>query len=430
MAKSHVVLLAYHYTILFAVSRSSIKFLPGFEGPLPFELETGYVGVGEFDDAQLFYYFVKSQTNPKEDPLMIWLTGGPVCSSASALFYEIGPLTFRVEEYNGSLPTLVSTSYSWTKAASIIFVDSPVGSGFSYARKPSSSRAGDTIQVHQVDQFLRKWLMDHPEFLSNPFYVGGDSYSGIIVPALVHHIHIGNENGVTPPINLQGYVLGNPATDENSDTNSRIPFAHGMGLISDELYKSVSGLNTLHILLPDCGSDSTRQHIIKFSGGRILGETLNPTLSLPWFGCYLYKFLLSSFWANDENVRRALHVRKASIGLWSRCNTDKVPYSKDIPSSFQYHAINSAKGFRSLIYSGDHDYVVPFLGTQAWIRALNYSIINDWRPWLIDNQIAGYTRTYANKMTFATIKGGAHTADYKPKESSVLFERWIRGELL
>ncbi|CAN6935399.1 unnamed protein product [Brassica oleracea] len=47
---------------------------------------------------------------------------------------------------------------------------------------------------------------------------------------------------------------------------------------------------------------------------------------------------------------------------------------------------------------------VPYLGTQAWIRSLNYSIIDDWRPWMINDQIAGYTRTYANKMTFATIK--------------------------
>lgn len=39
--------------------------------------------------------------------------------------------------------------------------------------------------------------------------------------------------------------------------------------------------------------------------------------------------------------------------------------------------------------SGDHDMVVPFLGTQAWIRSLNYSILDDWRPWIVDWQIAG-----------------------------------------
>ncbi|XP_010527655.1 PREDICTED: serine carboxypeptidase-like 7 [Tarenaya hassleriana] len=71
-------------------SGSTVRRLPGFQGPLPFELETGYVGVGEADEAQLFYYFVKSERNPREDPLMVWLSGGPGCTSLSGLAYEIG----------------------------------------------------------------------------------------------------------------------------------------------------------------------------------------------------------------------------------------------------------------------------------------------------------------------------------------------------
>lgn len=91
------------------------------------------------------------------------------------------------------------------------------------------------------------------------------------------------------------------------------------------------------------------------------------------------------------------------------------------------------KYFRFMMNSGDHDMLVSFLSTQAWIRSMNYSIIDDWRPWMTNNQVAGYiilcvfvllfiyyllylypttfffmfvryTRTYANKMTFATLK--------------------------
>jgi len=49
------------------------------------------VGLGETDDdMQVFYYFIKSENNPKKDPLMLWLTGGPGCSSISGLLYQIG----------------------------------------------------------------------------------------------------------------------------------------------------------------------------------------------------------------------------------------------------------------------------------------------------------------------------------------------------
>ncbi|XXG64753.1 hypothetical protein AAC387_Pa05g2621 [Persea americana] len=62
-------------------SQSTVRYLPGLNGPLPFHMETGYVGVGDMNEDQLFYFFVESETNPKEDPLMMWLTGGPGCSA-------------------------------------------------------------------------------------------------------------------------------------------------------------------------------------------------------------------------------------------------------------------------------------------------------------------------------------------------------------
>ncbi|KAJ4701594.1 putative Serine carboxypeptidase [Melia azedarach] len=384
---------------LLAASRSIIKFLPGFQGSLPFELETGYVGVGESEESQLFYYFVKSERNPEEDPLLLWLTGGPGCSAFSALAYEIGPINFNVVEYNGSLPTLHLNPYSWTTEASILFVDLPVGTGFSYARTPLASQRGDFKQVHQADQFLKEWLMDHPEFLINPVYIGGDSYSGIIVPPLVQQISNENEEDIKPLINLQS-LKRNCAEDYVNVDPSNEDCSNDIRAYSE----LTSGIEKAHILEP------------KF---------VDPEPPLPTIGCRTNGYLLAHYWVNNYNVRKALHIRQRSIGEWHRCNRG-LPYTKEITNSFAYHVNLSTKGYRALIYSGDHDMLVPFLGTQEWIRSLNYSIVDDWRPWTLHGQVGGYTRTYSNRMTFATVKGGGHTApEYRPAECHAMFKRWI-----
>ncbi|KAF2536763.1 hypothetical protein F2Q68_00023039 [Brassica cretica] len=411
-----------HFLILFLLSISTsihyvvvtslhVKYLPGFEGPLPFALETGYVSVGESEDVELFYYFVKSERNPKKDPLMIWLTGGPGCSSLSALLFANGPLAFKKDEYNGTLPPLELASFSWTKVANILLLESPVGTGYSYAKTPLASEASDTKQFHQIDQFLRRWLVDHPEFISSPFYVGGDSYAGHIVPGVVQQISLGNEKGLTPFISLQGYVLGNPVTNLKVETNHRVSFAHAMGLISHELFESlekscggnymdvhpsnakcvkelqtykncISEIYTEQILLPNCPVDYVPQKLqflpnIKTGRRRELKEFSGyDTPSLPPPSCFTYGQFLASFWANDENVRRALGVKK-------------------------------------FLNSGDHDMGIPFSSTEAWIKGLNYSIVEDWRPWMM-----------------SSYQGGGHTCAYCPDQCSPMFNRWIDGEPL
>ncbi|XP_028059714.1 serine carboxypeptidase-like 17 [Camellia sinensis] len=348
---------------------------------------------------------------------------------------------------------------SWTKVASVIFIDLPVGTGFSYGMTSLASQSSDLQSCDQAYEFLKKWLIDHPNFLSNPVYVGGESYTGITIPIIVQVISNGNEAGIKPLINLKGYLLGNPVTTPD-DSNYAIPFAHGMGLISDELYESlqrscqgeysnidpnntrclqdhqaysqcIDGVLKSQILEPSCGFASPKPQEL-FSERRYVDEKnieLVVRQSSPCDSSRINAYKLSYIWNNNDRVREALHIRKGSIKGWMRCN--KLSYTRTIWDSFQYHVNLSTKGYRSLIYSGDHDMMVPFLGTQAWIRALNYSIVDEWRSWWVQGQVAGYTRTYSNWMTFATVKGGGHTAsEQKPIECYTMFERWISNQPL
>ncbi|KAH7689846.1 Peptidase S10 serine carboxypeptidase protein [Dioscorea alata] len=417
------------------ISASIVTHLPGFHGPLPFHLETGYVGV---DEVQFFYYFIESEGKPAQDPLLLWLSGGPGCSSFYALVFQNGPLKFRSVKYNGSLPTLVYHPFSWTKLSNMIFLDSPVGAGFSFSDTPESYIDGDDTSSLRVHKFIRKWLIDHPKFLSNPLYVCGDSYGGKVVPFITHLISQGVESGVQPLLNLKGYLIGNPITGEVIDTNARLPYAHNMGIISDEIYKSTTPfckgedyanltkalcakkfqvvekyfdeINMDHILQPKCPQASLKQK--NLSGERRFLKDGHNMFTVPPdappLNCRSYGYYLSGIWANDDVVRDALHIQKGTVPEWILCNRN-LQYAYDLPSNVKYQHKLTSRGYRALVYSGDHDLTVPHIGTQTWIRSLNYSIIDDWRSWFSDGQVAGYTRTYANNLTFATIKGAGHT---------------------
>ncbi|CAL5079972.1 unnamed protein product [Urochloa decumbens] len=449
--------------------------LPGFDGPLPFHLETGYVEVDKENGAELFYYFVEAESGAaaaageQDVPFLLWLTGGDRCSVFSGLGFEIahlvrmaGPIRFVLEPYDGTLPRLRYNDNSWSKVSHILFVDSPVGAGFSFSREPKGYDVGDISASLQLHDFLTKWFNDHPEFLANPFYIGGDSYAGMIVPFLAQIISEGIEAGKTLP-NLKGYLVGNPGTGEITDFSSRVPYAHGVGIISDQLYETIlshcqgldyinpgnvlcaQAMNTFnnlidevenaHILIDKCVYASPEPSInVKTDGAdsrRIIREEtgtgkLNHPPAQPPFGCVTYGYYLSYFWANDRRTREALGIKKGTKDEWVRCHDKDLPYTRDLGNVIKYHRNLTSRGYRALAYSGDHDLLVPHLGTQAWVRSLNFSIVDDWRAWHLGGQSAGFTISYSNNMTFATIKGGGHTApEYEPERCFAMFRRWI-----
>uniref|UniRef100_A0A0E0MP14 carboxypeptidase D n=1 Tax=Oryza punctata TaxID=4537 RepID=A0A0E0MP14_ORYPU len=407
--------------------------LPGYDGgELPFRLETGYVTVDEEHGAELFYYFVESEADPGRDPLLLWLTGGARCSVLSGVFFEVGPVRLALEHYHpydagdGELPRLRYHPHGWTKAASVLFVDSPVGAGWSFSRHPDGYLVGDVSASLQLKHFLAKWISDHPDYLANPFYIGGDSYAGKIVPFLAQKISEDIEAGVRPIVDLKGYLVGNPVTGESIDFDSRVPYAHGFGIISDQLYETIME----HCQGEDYSNPKNAiccQALDRFN--ELLGES---SIGQILFNYCIYDNDIDG--STQENPNIPPFPPRECIGTvdeWLRCHNGDLPYSMDIKSNIKFHHNVTMKGYRALVYSGDHDAMVPFLGTQAWVRSLNFSVVDDWRAWHVDGQSAGFTITYMNNMTFATVKGGSHTVpEFEPERCLAMFKRWISNEQL
>lgn len=460
--------------------------LPGFNGSFPSKHYSGYVTIDADHEKRLFYYFVTSEGDPSKDPVVLWLNGGPGCSSFDGFVYEHGCFNFEAAKTQQSLPQLHLNPYSWSKVSNIIYLDSPAGVGFSYSKNSSDYQTGDIKTALDSHTFLLKWFELYLEFLPNPFFIAGESYAGVYVPTLAFEVANGIDTGVKPVLNLKGYVVGNGVTDEEFDGNALVPFAHGMGLISDDLFEEVNrecngnyykpfsstcesklskvdqdvgGLNIYDILEPCYHGPSTWSIMANNdrlpASFRRLGETERPLpVRKRMFGrawplrapvrdgrVPTWPELLNSesvpctddevatTWLNDKDVRKAIHAEEQSVaGSWELC-TGRISFYHDAGSMIKYHKNLTSRGYRALIFSGDHDMCVPYTGSQAWTRSVGYKIVDEWRPWTSNNQIAGYLQGYENNLTFLTIKGAGHTVpEYKPQEALDFYSRFLAGK--
>ncbi|GAB2234622.1 hypothetical protein Droror1_Dr00003879 [Drosera rotundifolia] len=461
--------------------------LPGFNGTFPSTHYAGYVTVDESHGRKLFYYFVESESNPKEDPVVLWLNGGPGCSSFDGFVYEHGPFNFEAAKQREVLPTLHLNPYSWSKVSNIIYLDSPAGVGLSYSQHSEDYITGDLKTASDSHTFLLKWFELYSEYLHNPFFIAGESYAGVYVPTLAAEVVKGLDSSVKPAINFKGYIVGNGVTDEVFDGNALVPFAHGMGLISTDLYENVvkecqgnyyrpisetcesylakvdnevDDLNIYDILEPCYHDEESRsisaQKIRMPTSFSQLGETERPLavrkrmfgrawpLRAPvrdgivptWpqlarsssSGVPCTDDTVATAWLNNKAVRKALHAAGGNVvGSWELC-TDRITFTHDAGSMIPYHKNLTSQGYRALIFSGDHDMCVPYTGSEAWTRSIAYKIVDEWRPWNFDGQVAGYLQGYDKNLTFLTIKGAGHTVpEYKPGEALRFYSRWLAG---
>ncbi|KAE9617954.1 putative carboxypeptidase C [Lupinus albus] len=414
-----------------APENSLITQLPGFNGTLPSKHYAGYVTVEKNYGRNLYYYFVTSEGgNSSKDPVVLWLNGGPGCSSFDGFVYEHGPFNFEKPKTRGTLPKLQLNPYSWSKVSNIIYLDSPAGAGFSYSKNDSGYSTGDFQTASDTHTFLLEWFKLYPEFLSNPLFISGESFAGVYIPTLAHEIVKGIEAGVNPVLNFKGYMIGNGVTDRNFDGNALVPFAHGMGLIPDQLFEdatkeckgelygrhrenikcrsllirvdlAVGRLNIYDILEPCYHSPDTLVNATNVPHSfRKLGETVKPLpirkrmFGRAWpLGGPVEDGIVPSWrqlsegravlctddevataWLNNDAVRKAIHtVDKSVVKEWDLCS-DTLIYDHDAGSMIEYHRNLTSKGYRALIFRSISKLLVVYLISSSLCKNLYYFI--------------------------------------------------------
>jgi carboxypeptidase C (cathepsin A) len=204
-------------------------------GQLPTTFYSGYVTVDASLGANLFYYMVPSQSNPTTDPVILWLQGGPGCSSMFGNWVEQGPF---IVQSDGTFKT---NPYTWNKNATMIYIDSPVGTGFSYVKGEHYPSDETTIANDLYTALTGILFTQQPAYANNPFYITGESYGGKYVPYLAANILSHNASPKAgKKINLKAIAIGNGWVDPVVQTGSYGPFLFRHKLITASELKSAA----------------------------------------------------------------------------------------------------------------------------------------------------------------------------------------------
>ncbi|XP_051144146.1 serine carboxypeptidase-like 40 [Andrographis paniculata] len=418
-----------------------IERLPGQPTAVNFKQYGGYVSVG--GGAFYYYYFVEAQADRhKHLPLLLWLNGGPGCSSLGyGAMEELGP--FRVHR-DGK--TLYHNPFAWNHVANVLFVESPAGVGFSYLSTTMNYTIGDTKTAIKNYVFLLNWMERFPEYKNSDFYISGESYAGHYVPQLGQTILYHNLKTNETKINLKGIMIGNPVINDETDIRGIYEYLGSHALVSEETTDRVmkycfstnattqidkcnsslleavgntQSINIYNIYAPVCHNSSLDEKHGKAS----------VKMSDPCIDNYVYAYL------NRVDVQKALHANVTNIPYkWRFCSDEIVQkwQWQDSPSTILPILKElMSKGIRVWIYSGDIDGRLPVTSTQHSIKQMKLVTKIPWHPWYLARQVGGYTQVYEENLTFATIRGAGHMVPTdQPARALSLIRHFLAGTQL
>ncbi|XP_042510756.1 serine carboxypeptidase-like 40 [Macadamia integrifolia] len=420
--------------------KDKIGKLPG-QPYVKFSQYAGYITVDKSAGRALYYYFAEAVNNKDKKPLLLWLNGGPGCSSlAYGAMEEHGP--FRV--YSDG-KTLYRNPYAWNREANVLYLESPAGVGFSYSNRTSDyAKSGDRRTAIDNYAFLVNWLERFPEYKTREFYISGESYAGHYVPQLAHAILQENKIAKKTIINLKGLIIGNAVINDDTDQRGMFEYFWTHALMSDEAYYLINkycdfspnaktqssqctkgaqevnidlaSINIYNIYAPLCFSNNLTD----------LPKKASVMNFDPCSDYYVHNYL------NLPDVQEALHANVTKLSYdWEPCS-NLINNWNDSPSTIIPLLREAmADGVRVWVFSGDIDGRVPVTSTRSSLNKLKLPVNTTWYPWFVNKEVGGYTFAYKGYLTFATVRGAGHEVpSYQPVRALALIKHFLSGKNL
>ncbi|KAE8689290.1 putative WRKY transcription factor 72 [Hibiscus syriacus] len=400
-----------------------IPSLPGQHENHSFRQYSGYIVTDADHGRALFYYFVECSANTDDlKPVTLWLNGGPGCSSLGyGAFMETGPLQ------PGENGTLIKNQYSWNIESHMLYLESPIGVGFSYSNDSHDYILWNDTQTAQDNyRFILKWLEEFPQFKDCEFFIAGESYAGHYIPQLAALLVEHNKNPNHEPVNLVAIADG-----PKDAMMCSIEF-------SDEVGVDV-GFDDL--LLPVCpSSNHAEQFRLKGQLGKIHTAVSRRTKKGdPCLAGRIFTYL------NRPDVQKALHANTTHLPFhWDFCLGPLVYDEVNLEINVIPLVTNLIKeGLPVFLYSGDQDAKIPLTQTRIIanniakeLKLVPLTEYGTWYdPWYSDQkQVGGWTQAFGKKkgeaamLTYATVRGAAHEVPFtSPSQALTLFHSFLNG---
>ncbi|KAF5189432.1 Carboxypeptidase [Thalictrum thalictroides] len=395
----------------------------------------GYYKLPHSHAARLFYFFFESRTS-KKDPVVIWLTGGPGCSSELALFYENGP--FQIADNL----SLVWNEYGWDQASNLLYVDQPTGTGFSYSSDRRDLRHNEEGVSNDLYDFLQAFFAEHPQFAENDFFITGESYAGHYIPAFAARVHKGNKAKEGIHINLKGFAIGNGLTDPAIQYKAYTDFALENGLIKESQYKTINKLlPACELAIKLCGTNGKITCLASYlvcstvfsSILAIAGNINYYDIRKECVGSLCYDFSNMEKLLNQRSVRDALgvgdidfvscspSVQQALLMDWMR------NLEVGIPTLLE-------DGIKLLVYAGEYDLICNWLGNSRWVESMEWSghqqyVGSPTVPFVVDGVEAGELKSFG-PLSFLKVHDAGHMVPMdQPKAALEMLKKWTTGDL-
>lgn len=367
----------------------------------------GYIPLeGNF---KLFYWFFRARNHNPAAPFVIWLQGGPGCAGTGSALGDTGP--YNVEDNL----SLTQRQDSINDFADVLFVDQPLGTGFSNCSVRERIPKDEESVGKDMVVFLTRFLDRFPELKNRNLYLLGQSYAGHYVPALAKCF-------LDAGFPVKGAAINNGWYHPFIHIRARGVYAytrHLCSLTERILGYIVEEIQLLCVRMKWWDAVAYAEYLIdglyRGFGTKRFNEYDTRVPCEPDNEDCFNSTTLEDF-LNNTQVREELGVGDRTF---DSCNaTIEEIMVKDIYSDISPFVTEllDKHNLKIIFYSGEYDFVCDIEGQDAWIQQLEWKYkkqlnSESWRDWYISGKIMGKYKAYKN-VIHAIVYDSGHIVPY------------------